>query len=67
MSLNPDVDIGQIEGAFVTGIGQWVSETMIYDKVTGELLTNNTWVCTNLCMSTNIMKLPKCTLIYAGI
>ncbi|ODM92327.1 Abscisic-aldehyde oxidase [Orchesella cincta] len=37
------VDIGQIEGAFVMGLGLWTTEKLVYDKNTGELLTNGTW------------------------
>lgn len=43
-SMSPLVDIGQIEGAFVMGLGWWLTEELIYDKSTGELLTDNTWV-----------------------
>ncbi|XP_059220297.1 uncharacterized protein LOC131995558 [Stomoxys calcitrans] len=42
-SLSPNVDIGQIEGAFVTGLGYWLTEQLVYDRQTGQLLTNNTW------------------------
>ncbi|XP_073819307.1 uncharacterized protein [Musca autumnalis] len=42
-SLSPYVDIGQIEGAFVMGLGYWLSEQLIYDRQTGQLLTNRTW------------------------
>ncbi|CAG9583060.1 unnamed protein product [Danaus chrysippus] len=42
-SMNPDVDVGQIEGAFIMGLGMWTSENLIYDKQTGKLLTNRTW------------------------
>ncbi|XP_075153163.1 uncharacterized protein LOC142226821 [Haematobia irritans] len=42
-SLNPNVDIGQIEGAFVQGLGYWLTEQLVYDRQTGQLLTNNTW------------------------
>lgn len=42
-SLSPNVDIGQIEGAFVMGLGYWLSEHLIYDRQTGKLLTNRTW------------------------
>ncbi|CAK8698330.1 uncharacterized protein LOC143448853 [Clavelina lepadiformis] len=43
ISLNPSVDIGQVEGAFVMGIGFWTSEQMIYDESSGQLVTNGTW------------------------
>ncbi|XP_075150301.1 uncharacterized protein LOC142224413 [Haematobia irritans] len=42
-SLSPNVDIGQIEGAFVQGLGYWLTEQLVYDRQTGQLLTNNTW------------------------
>ena len=38
------VDIGQIEGAFVMGLGLWTSEEVKYHPDTGALLTKNTWV-----------------------
>jgi len=42
-SINPHVDIGQVEGAFMMGIGLWTSEHIKYDPTTGEKLTNGTW------------------------
>ncbi|EDV43514.1 uncharacterized protein Dana_GF16487 [Drosophila ananassae] len=42
-SLNPNVDIGQIEGAFMMGLGYWTSEQIVVDPHTGECLTNRTW------------------------
>lgn len=42
-SLSPGIDIGQIEGAFVMGLGYWLTESLVYDKTNGELLTNRTW------------------------
>ncbi|XP_014357572.2 xanthine dehydrogenase-like [Papilio machaon] len=43
MSVNQDVDVGQVEGAFVMGLGYWTSEQLVYDPKTGENLTNRTW------------------------
>ncbi|XP_072372292.1 xanthine dehydrogenase-like isoform X2 [Scyliorhinus torazame] len=42
-SMNPDIDIGQIEGAFVMGMGYWLMEKMIYDPKSGEVLNAGTW------------------------
>ena len=35
--------IGQVEGAFIMGLGLWTSEEIKFDPATGELLTKNTW------------------------
>ena len=40
-SLSPAVDIGQIEGAFVMGLGLWTSEEVKHDPASGEILTKN--------------------------
>ncbi|XP_018360425.1 PREDICTED: xanthine dehydrogenase/oxidase-like [Trachymyrmex cornetzi] len=41
-SLNPEIDIGQVEGAFVMGIGYWTSEDLMYDPKTGILINDRT-------------------------
>ncbi|CAK1590833.1 unnamed protein product [Parnassius mnemosyne] len=43
LSINPKLDIGQIEGAFIMGTGYWTCEHLIYDNNTGELLTDRAW------------------------
>ncbi|XP_018404573.1 PREDICTED: xanthine dehydrogenase/oxidase-like [Cyphomyrmex costatus] len=43
LSLNPLIDVGQTEGAFVMGIGFWTSEDLVYDPKTGILMNNKSW------------------------
>ncbi|XP_055877626.1 uncharacterized protein LOC106059685 [Biomphalaria glabrata] len=42
-SLNPTIDIGQAEGAFVMGLGYYLSEDIIFDGQTGRILNDGTW------------------------
>eukprot|EP00026_Physarum_polycephalum_P000747 Phypoly_transcript_00748.p1 GENE.Phypoly_transcript_00748~~Phypoly_transcript_00748.p1 ORF type:complete len:1347 (+),score=177.55 Phypoly_transcript_00748:570-4043(+) len=42
ISLNPAVDIGQVEGAFVQGIGLFMQEEVLLDP-SGNLITDGTW------------------------
>lgn len=42
-SMSPGIDIGQIEGGFVIGLGIWLTENLVYDPKTAELLTNRSW------------------------
>ncbi|XP_039276549.1 probable aldehyde oxidase 2 isoform X2 [Nilaparvata lugens] len=42
-SLNPELDIGQVHGAFVMGMGYYLLEELIYSSTTGQLLTDRTW------------------------
>ncbi|XP_055877206.1 uncharacterized protein LOC106059682 [Biomphalaria glabrata] len=42
-SLNPTIDIGQAEGAFVMGLGCYLSEDIIFDGQTGRILNDGTW------------------------
>jgi len=42
-SMSPEVDIGQVEGSLVFGLGLWTKERLEYDPESGELLTANTW------------------------
>lgn len=39
-SMSPGIDIGQVEVAFVMGLGYWLTEIVIYGREKGELLTN---------------------------
>jgi hypothetical protein len=42
-SLNPAVDIGQVEGGLLMGLGYWLSEEILFDRKTGRLTTDGTW------------------------
>nr|XP_053649189.1 uncharacterized protein LOC128700182 isoform X1 [Cherax quadricarinatus]XP_053649190.1 uncharacterized protein LOC128700182 isoform X1 [Cherax quadricarinatus]XP_053649191.1 uncharacterized protein LOC128700182 isoform X1 [Cherax quadricarinatus]XP_053649192.1 uncharacterized protein LOC128700182 isoform X1 [Cherax quadricarinatus] len=42
-SMNPYIDIGQVEGAFIMGLGLYTSEIVKYDTNTGQKLSNSTW------------------------
>lgn len=42
-SLSPNIDVGQIEGGFIIGLGIWLTENLVYDPKTAELLTDRSW------------------------
>eukprot|EP00898_Chlorokybus_atmophyticus_P006626 jgi/Chlat1/6965/Chrsp52S06619 len=42
-SLNPALDIGQMEGAFVQGVGWLATEEVMLDPESGRLVTDSTW------------------------
>lgn len=42
-SVSPIVDVGQVEGAFVMGMGYYLTEQLVYNRINGELLTDRTW------------------------
>jgi len=45
-SMNPAIDIGQVEGAFVQGIGYLLTEKLVFEEdgpEKGRLNTDNTW------------------------
>ena len=42
-SISPEVDIGQVEGGLVMGLGLWTTEELRYDQETGQLLDNSAW------------------------
>nr|XP_034833059.1 xanthine dehydrogenase/oxidase-like [Maniola hyperantus] len=41
LSANPNIDVGQVEGAYVQGLSYLAYEHFIFDKKTGKMLTNN--------------------------
>lgn len=43
ISMNPLLDVGQTEGAFMMGLGLNLMEEVRYDEQDGSLLTNDTW------------------------
>ncbi|XP_008544021.1 uncharacterized protein LOC103568824 isoform X1 [Microplitis demolitor] len=43
ISMNPEIDLGQAEGAYVMGIGYWTSEDLVYCPKTGLLANHRTW------------------------
>jgi indole-3-acetaldehyde oxidase len=42
-SLNPTIDLGQCEGAFMMGVGFFLRERLIMNPSTGQLATDGTW------------------------
>ncbi|XP_076461928.1 uncharacterized protein LOC143294357 [Babylonia areolata] len=42
-SLNALIDVGQIEGAFIMGLGHYLMEDIIYDTNSGRVLNGGTW------------------------
>lgn len=43
VSLNPLIDLGQVEGAFCFGVGTFLTEEVVRDEKTGQMLSNGTW------------------------
>ena len=41
-SINPAIDIGQVEGAFVQGLGYMTMEELLHCKDTGRMMNRNT-------------------------
>lgn len=44
LSMNPEIDMGQAQGAFVMGLGYYLLEETRYDDDTGRNMTASTWV-----------------------
>eukprot|EP00042_Codosiga_hollandica_P056153 m.803689 g.803689 ORF g.803689 m.803689 type:complete len:1324 (-) comp59281_c0_seq1:203-4174(-) len=42
-SLNPAIDIGQVQGGYLMGCGYFLTEFLLNDPTSGQLLTNGTW------------------------
>jgi len=42
-SLNPAIDIGQCEGAYMQGVGMMLQEEVLMDDNSGELIADGTW------------------------
>ncbi|XP_021699041.1 xanthine dehydrogenase 1 isoform X2 [Aedes aegypti] len=42
-SMNPGIDVGQVEGAFIMGLGYYLTEALVYDPSNGALVNNRTW------------------------
>ncbi|OQV18654.1 Xanthine dehydrogenase [Hypsibius exemplaris] len=42
-SMSPLIDIGQVEGALVMGLGYYTTEELLYSKTNGENLAPGTW------------------------
>ncbi len=51
LSLNPYLDLGQIQGSFVQGLGNVTTEEMLYDAQGGPI-TDNTWTYKPPCTKT---------------
>ena len=57
--MNPELDMGQVEGGFVMGLGYFLQEKMVYDGNTGEAMNSGTWVrkmnATNECKISSLV------------
>jgi xanthine dehydrogenase/oxidase len=42
-SISPGIDVGQIEGGFMMGLGYWLTESLVFNLNNGELTSNRTW------------------------
>ena len=66
-SINPALDIGQVEGAFIQGVGYVMTEKLVYEpdgEDEGRLNTVNTWrykppAVTNIPLEFNVSLFPR--------
>ena len=66
-SINPALDIGQVEGAFIQGVGYVMTEKLVFEPEgdeQGRLNTVNTWRykppgITNVPLALNVHLLPR--------
>ncbi|XP_039453634.1 uncharacterized protein LOC120432483 [Culex pipiens pallens] len=42
-SMSPGIDIGQVEGSFIMGLGHYLTEALIYNPTNGALVNNRSW------------------------
>lgn len=74
-SMNPAIDIGQVEGAFVQGIGYLLTEKLVYEPTgpeKGRLNTVNTWrykppAVTSIPLELNVYLFPRDDASVKGI
>ena len=64
--MNPEIDVGQVEGAFVMGLGYWLTEQAIYDPSSGLELTSGTWVGATLTTSDTVASIC-CNSVHLGM
>ena len=74
-SLNPAIDVGQVEGAFVQGLGYLLTEKLVFQQDgddQGRLNTTNTWrykvpAITTIPLEMNVHLFPRNLASVAGI
>lgn len=42
-SMSPGIDIGQLEGSFIMGLGYYLTEALVYDNSNAMLVNNRSW------------------------